>query len=122
LLPLVGLALLQGVALLVQGCVCAPPLAFGESLCGVAGVTAEPAAPDCDPLMDEDEALPVELLGVALSWVLEGVAGLELVVVVDCCVVVVDDGLLVVSVLVLCASASVPVRSRPAARIDTFFM
>ncbi len=83
-------------------------------------------------------ALPVELLGVALSCALDGVDGLEgavVVVVVVCFVVVVADwpfmsvlvelcadGLLVVSVLVLCASARVPVRSKPAARMDTFFI
>ncbi len=78
-----------------------------------------------------------------MSWVLDGVAGLEVVVVVCLVVVVVlaglwlftsellvlcepmllaPDWLLVVSVLVLCASANVPVRSNPAARMDTFFM
>jgi hypothetical protein len=166
--------LVQGVEPLAQGVVCAPPLAFGLSLCGVAGVALDPVAPVEEPvlevpLMDEpdcgvvlplvaeldgleevpliedpdcellelpfivEEDEPVVLLGVALSWVLDGVEGVEgeLVVVVVCFVVVVSvegvvllapDWLLVVSVLVLCASASVPVRSRPAATIDNFFM
>ena len=111
-MPFDGFAsvLLQGVAPLVQGWACAPPFAFGLSDCGVAGVALEE---------------PVALLGVALSCVLDGVAGVEgevVVVVVDCVVLLVLDGLLVVSVLVLCASASVPVNIRPAARIDNFFI
>jgi hypothetical protein len=137
--------LLHGVALLVQGCACAPPLGFGDSLCGVAGPDCAPVAlvPDCAPVALE---APVALLGVALSCALDGVAGVDGVVVVVwvVCVVVLllagcwlfwpellvllwepmlaPDWLLVVSVLVLCASASVPVKSRPAARIDNFFM
>jgi hypothetical protein len=106
----------------------------------------EPVAPvDEDPMLLVPVLLPVVLLGVALSWVLDGVAGVEgdVVVVVLCFVVVVvldgvwllwselvepwdprllPDWLLVVSELVLCASASVPVKSRPAAKIDTFFI
>ena len=152
-MPLVGLVLLQGVALEAQGVVCGPPLAFGESLCGVAGAMLEPVEPVegvvaapveeepieeplCEPVVllfmpvDEEPmllpvAVPVELFGVALSWVLDGVEGVEgEVVVVVLCVVVVLAPVwpLAVSVLVLCASASVPVRSRPAARIDTFFI
>lgn len=127
-LPLLGLVpALQGVWLLAHGD-CALPLPFGDSLCGVAGVAVT----------------PVELLGTALSWVLDGVAGVDgvvdgFVVVVVCVVVlgvlvvvVLLVGLdvvvvlcvlwLAVSLLVLWASASVPVRSRPAARIESCFM
>jgi hypothetical protein len=74
-LPLEGLVLLHGVALLAHGVVAAAPLGFAElevSLCGVAVV---------------EEADPVELLGVALSCALEGVDGV--------------DGLLVVVVVVV---------------------
>jgi hypothetical protein len=127
-LPLLGFVpvLVQGVALLAHGAVV--PLGFelgvaALSLCGV--------------------AVPVALLGVALSCALDGVAGVEGVVVVVwvvllgvVVVVVLLLGVEVVVVLcalfisleldgvvvVLCASANVPVRSRPAARIDTFFM
>ena len=70
-MPLVGLALLQGVVPVVHG-VLVPEVAeaAGLSLCGVVG-----------------EAVPVELFGLALSWVLDGVAGV--------------DGLVVVVVVVL---------------------
>ena len=119
--------LVHGVALLAHGAVVPLGLELGVaelSLCGVV-------------------AAPVELLGVALSCVLDGVAGVEGVVVVVwvvllgvVVVVVLLLGVVVVVVLcalfmsleldgvvlVLCASANVPVRSRPAARIDTFFM
>jgi hypothetical protein len=76
----------------------------------------------------------VELLGIALSCVLDGVAGVDGVVVVVwvvvlgvAVVVVLVLGVVVVVVLwlvasVLCASASVPVNSKPAARIEIFFM
>jgi hypothetical protein len=80
---------------LLDGVVAAPV----ESVCGVAD--------------------PVVLLGVALSCMLEGDAGVEGVVVVlegevVLCVVVVSVVVLGV-VAVLCASAIVPVKSRPAA-------
>lgn len=80
---------------------------------------------------------PVALFGVALSWLLDGVAGVEGVVVVVVWVVLVGVVVVVVLllgvevvvvlwaafmsleldgvVLVLCASANVPVRSKPAA-------
>jgi hypothetical protein len=81
-LPLDGLVLLHGVALLAHGVVAAAPLGFAElSLCGVA----------------VEEAAPVELLGVALSCALDGVDGVDGVVVVV--VVVVLLGVWVVVVL-----------------------
>jgi hypothetical protein len=128
--PLVGLVGLHGVALLSQG-VLVPPFA-GFSFCGVAGVVVAPAAPVallCPAAPDisvELPVTPVELLGVALSWVLDGVAGLAGVLVVVCEFVVVVVLLcgfwLAVSVLVLCASAIVPASIKLAARIDAFFM
>jgi hypothetical protein len=65
-----------------------------ESLCGV--------------------AVPVVLLGVALSCTLDGDAGVEGVVVV-LCVVLLSVVVLLGVVAVLCARAMVPVRSNPAA-------
>lgn len=60
------------------------------------------------------------VLVVVVLWVVE--FGVVVVVVLLDGVVVVVVLWLAASVLVLCASASVPVRSSPAARIDTFFM
>lgn len=122
---------LHGVALLSHGLL-VPPFA-GLSLSGVAGVVVAPAAPvvllwpAAPDISVEVPVTPVELLGVALSCVLDGVAGLAGVL-----VVVWDDWLVVVvllcgfwlavSVLVLCASAIVPASIKLAARIDAFFM
>jgi hypothetical protein len=62
----------------------------------------------------------VVLLGVVVVVVL--LLGVLVVVVLWAALLASLDGVVVLVELVLCASASVPVRSRPAARIDTFFM
>jgi hypothetical protein len=90
-LPLLGFVpvLVQGVALLAHGAV-EVPFAFGVAALSLCGVVAAPVA----------------LLGVALSCALDGVAGVEGVVVVVwvvllgvVVVVVLLDGVLVVVVL-----------------------
>ena len=77
------------------------------------GVAAEPAESLCGV------AVPVVLLGLALSCMLDGDAGVDGVVVVDCVVVlsvvVLLGAVLLGVVAVLCARAMVPVRSKPAA-------